>query len=401
MAQYQSQANTARAGVEYALAWIDAHAHALAAEDVPLIEGAQRILARDAVANLDLPPFDRAAVDGIALRAEDTVGASIYNPCLLQLMRAPGDLAPGGARRLNAGEILPGGADAVVRLEYVGWDAAGRATLTEPIIAGSGIERRASQGTRGSTIAAAGRALRPADIGLFASAGHTCVTVVRKPRVRCLLAETTIATGNASVPGEALDANGPLLRALIERDAGIVAEQSTICRDPASLQHALTVPGADLIVVVGGTGPGSNDHAARALKHAGEIAIDGVTLRHAETARIGLAAGMLVFLVPGTPIACLLAYEFFVGRAVRRLGGHAPALPFPCQSMTAAHKIVSEIGVTELRPIRCLKDGLAEPIPFFTEAGLRALTQADGFVLISEKSEGYPRGAAITVYLYR
>src|SRR5262245_63009558 len=116
MAEYPSQAGAARARVEDAHAWIDAHTQALNAEDVPLTESIDRILARDAAANLDLPPFDRAAVDGIAVRAEDTVGASTYNPCLLV---ASGDLVPGGARRLNAGESLPGGADAVVRLEYV------------------------------------------------------------------------------------------------------------------------------------------------------------------------------------------------------------------------------------------------------------------------------------------
>src|SRR5262245_33680603 len=401
MAEYPSQAGVARARVEDAHAWIDAHTRALNAEDVPLTESIDRILVRDAAANLDLPPFDRAAVDGIAVRAEDTVGASTYNPCLLQFMVASGDLAPGGARRLNAGEILPGGADAVVRLEYVGWDAAGRAMLKEPIVAGSGIERRASQGARGSTMATAGRRLRPADIGLFASAKLACVAVVRKPRVRCLLVGGTIPSESPFFQGEALDANGPILRALIERDAGIVVEQSTISRDPAALRHALELPGADLILVVGGTGSGSNDHAARALMDAGKISIDGVALRHAETARIGLVAEVPVFLLPGTPGACLLAYEFFVGRAVRRLGGHASALPFRSRSMTAARKIVSEIGLSELRPVRCLDDRLVEPIPFPPEAGLRPLTQADGFVLISEMSEGYPQGATVSVYLYR
>jgi molybdopterin molybdotransferase len=401
MAKYPSQAGPVRARVEDALAWIDAHAQALNSEDVPVPEAANRILARDAAAKFDLPPFDRAAVDGIAVRAEDTVGASTYNACVLQLIVASGDLAPGGACLIDAGEILPDGADAVVRLEYIGSDAAGQSTLTEPIVAGSGVERRASQGARGSVLVAAGRRLRPADLGLFASAGLAHVPVLRKPRVSCLLPAATICAKDRIAQAEGLDANGPLLRALIERDGGIVVDSPTISRDAVSLRHALMLPGADLILMVGGTGSGSNDYAARALMDAGEIAVHGVTLRHAETARMGLAAGVLAFLLPGTPSACLLAYEFFAGRAVRRLGGHNPAFPFPCRSMTAARKIVSEIGLTELRPMRCLQNGLAEPIPFFAEAGLSALTQADGFVLVSEESEGYPQGATVTVYLYR
>jgi molybdopterin molybdotransferase len=190
------------------------------------------------------------------------------------------------------------------------------------------------------------------------------------------------------------------LRALIERDGGILVEQRTLSRSVAALRHALAPPGVDLIVVAGGTGSGSNDHATRALAEAGEIAIAGVALRHAETTCMGMAAGVPVFLLPGAPAACLLAYEFFAGRALRRRGGQAPGLPFPSRSMTAARKIVSEIGLAELRPVRCRDDRSVEPIPFLVEAGLRALTAADGFVLISEESEGYPQSASLTVYLY-
>jgi molybdopterin molybdotransferase len=401
MAEHRSHTSATRARVQDAFAWIDAHARVLNAEDVPVTEGSGRILARDELANFDIPAFDRAAVDGIAVRAEETVGASTYNPCLLQFITPESGLAPGSTCRLNAGEILPGGADAVVRLEQVGADAAGRAILTEPIVAGSGVERKGSQAVRGSALAAAGRWLRPTDIALFACAGLERVAVLRKPRVRCLLADATTAPRNqSSAQRPAYDANRPLLRALIERDAGILLEQCTVARDPTSLRHALTRPGADLILLVGGTGYGSNDYAARALMEAGEVASHGVTLRHAETAGMGVVGGALTFLLPGAPIACLLAYEFFAGRAIRRLGGHPAALPFPCRSMTVARKIVSEIGLTELRPVRCLGDGSAEPIAFFAEAGLGALTEADGFVLIPEKSEGYPEGVTVTVYLY-
>ena len=386
----------ARARIEDTLAWVDTHAQGLAAENVPLTEAGGRILARHELASLDLPPFDRAAVDGVAVRAEETVGASTYNPCVLQYIVAPGELTPGGARRINAGEALPGGADAVVRLDYIGSDGVGRATLTEPIVAGSGVERSGSQAARGSTLATAGRRLRPADLALFACAGLERVAVVRRPRVRCLLAEGTAQAGTA----HSQSGDSALLRALIERDGGILVEQRTLSRSVAALRHALAPPGVDLIVVAGGTGSGSNDHAARALAEAGEIAIAGVALRHAETTCMGMAAGVPVFLLPGAPAACLLAYEFFAGRALRRRGGQAPGLPFPSRSMTAARKIVSEIGLAELRPVRCRDDRSVEPIPFLVEAGLRALTAADGFVLISEESEGYPQSASLTVYLY-
>ena len=389
-----------RVRVAAALAWLDALPGAAAREDTLLTEAAGRILARDANSNSDLPAVDRAAVDGIALHAEESIGASTYNPCVLQLSALEGDLAPGAAHRVNAGDPLPGGADAVIPLQHVGLDELGRATLSEPLAAGSGVEPRASQAARGSRLVAAGRRLVAADIGMLAAAGVSGVCVVAKPRVRCLLAEGTTQAGQPLPHGEVYDANRPLLRALIERDGGIVVEQRTIARDRASLGHALMRPGADLTLVVGGTGAGSNDHAAPALAEAGEIAIHGVAVRHAETAGMGLAAGVPIFLLPGNPVACLLAYELFAGRVVRRFGGQNPALPFPAREMTARRKIVSEIGMLELRPVRCPSPDLAEPIAALAEAGLKAFAAADGFILIPETSEGYPQGATLMVYLY-
>ena len=400
MAEIQIDGIADRVGVEDALGWIDALPVADAEEDALLTEVAGRILARDANSKLDLPPVDRAAVDGIAVHAEETIGASSYNPCVLQWTAAASDLAPGGARRVNAGDPLPGGADAVIRLEHVGSDGVGRATLTEPMAAGSGIERSGSQATRGSRLVAAGHRLAAADIGMLASAGLADVCVVARPRVRCLLAEGTIQAGHPLPSGGVYDANRPLLRTLIERDGGIVVDQRTIARERAALRHALLLPGADLVLVVGGTGSGSNDHAAPALAEAGEVAIHGIALRHAETAGMGLAARVPVFLLPGNPMACLLAYELFAGRAVRRLGRQNPALPFPSREMTARRKIVSEIGMLELRPVRCPSPDLAEPMPALAEAGLKALADADGFVLVPENSEGYPQGTTVTVYLY-
>ena len=390
-----------RAHVEDALAWIDAKAGAMAPEEVCILQVADRVLVADVRQDLDLPSFDRAAVDGVAVRAEETIGASTYNPCVLQWAAAFADLPAGGAVRIDAGEPLPHGADAVIRAEQVEFDAQGAGIVTEPIVAKSGVERKGSQGRRGSTLIAAGRRFRPADIGPLAFAGVARVFVVGRPRVRCLIADGTIEAGQPLPQGKAYDANGPLLRALIERDGGIVVEQRTIARDRALLRQALLAsPGADIILVAGGTGSGSNDHAAAALAEAGELAMHGVALRHAETVGIGLAAGVPVFLLPGTPLACLLAYEVLAGRAIRRLGGRNPELPYFCREMTAARKIVSEISMMELRPVRCLTANSVEPIAAIAEAGLRAVAEADGFVLVPEKSEGYPQGAAVIVHLY-
>jgi molybdopterin molybdotransferase len=156
-----------------------------------------------------------------------------------------------------------------------------------------------------------------------------------------------------------------------------------------------------VILLAGGTGPGSDDAAAEALAAAGTLAIHGCALQPGETAGLGrTAAGVPVFLLPGTPVACLWAYEMLAGRAVRRRGGRDPALPFPTLSMTLARKLVSTIGTTEIHPVRrCGRDAV-EQAETFSETGLAAASRADGFVIVPAESEGVAEGAVVTVHLY-
>lgn len=389
-----------RARVEDGFAWIDALPAPLGPEDVCVAQAAGRTLAHDVPANQDLPPFDRAAVDGLAVCAAETIGASTYNPCVLRLLDVSADLPAGAAVEISAGDALPSGADAIIGLEHVDIDGRRNGIITEPIAIGNGVERQGGQAPRGSTLVPAGRRLGAYEIGLLASAGAAQVAVVRKPRVRCLISQAMIEAGKPPTRGEVHDADGPLLRALIERDGGLLHERSTIGRARASLGEALQMANADIVLVAGGTGPGLDDHSAVALAAAGDLAFHGFAFRFAETAAMGKVAGVPVFLLPGAPLACLLAYECFAGRAIRRLAGRPGALPFPSRQMTTVRKIVSEIGMTELQPVRCLQAQCVEPIATLAEAGLKALAEADGFVLVPEMSEGYPKGASLTVYLY-
>ncbi len=308
-----------RARVEDARAWIDAHAAPLGREEVSIADAAGRVLCEDVLADADLPPFDRAAIDGIAVRADETVGASAYNPLLLRLAAGDaGDLPAGIAVRVDAGDRLPRGADAVAPLEHVESSEGGACAIIEPVVVGSEVERAGSQGARGSTLVAAMRQLRPGDIGLLAAMGRARVAVVRRPRVRCVLSGEAVDAGTLSAPGAVYDGNGPMLRSLIERDGGVLVELRRVERKHEALREALELPGADIVLAAGGTGRGRNDHAAAALTEAGELAIDSIALRPGATARIGRTkAGVPVLLLPGTPAACLCTYELLAGRAIR------------------------------------------------------------------------------------
>jgi molybdopterin molybdotransferase len=205
--------------------------------------------------------------------------------------------------------------------------------------------------------------------------------------------------GHTLAPGAVFDANGPMLAALVARDGGAVVDRRRVEDDRAALRDALGLPGADIVLVAGGTGPNAGDEAAAALAEAGELVVHGVALRPGETAGAGRAAGIPVFLLPGAPAACLWAYEFLAGRAIRQLAGRGPELPFPAQVKRLGRKIVSEIGMTDVCPVRRTSDDEVAPLAPFAEAGLVAAAEADGFVLVPEASEGYPLGARVTVYL--
>ena len=322
---------------------------------------------------------DRAAVDGCAVAAGTTIGASSYNPLPLPL------------RPISAGEPIPTDTDAVIPLDLGQTQAPDVVECVDAVAPGENVVMRGSVAAAGTLLASAGTALLPAHVGLLISTGLADVEVVRRPRVRIV-----VAPG-----GSTIDSNGAMCRALAQRDGGVVAETVSVERSRPGFRSALDADGADLILVIGGTGRGSDDHLAAALAEAGELAIHGIAMRPGETSKLGRTrGGVPVILLPGSPAACLFSYEMFAGRAVRLMGGRDPALPCGSRAMRTGRKIVSAIGMTEIFPVRCTAPGVVEQRPSLGEAGLMSAITADGFVIVPEASEGYPQSASVTVYLY-
>jgi molybdopterin molybdotransferase len=394
-------ATCSRAPISEAAAWTDASVAPMPPEDVPLAEATGRVLAVAAAAPMDLPTVNCAAVDGFALRAEETIGSGAYNPLPFRLARADGSVSPGMAVAVEIGDPLPAGADAVARLEHATPDGPETIAIIAPVAAGSEVERAGSRAARGDILVAPGRRLGPGEIGLLASVGTDRVTVVGRPRVRCLLAAgRATVVGEATPPRDIHDANGPMLAALISRDGGVVVEQRRIAPSRAAVRDAIGSAGADVVIVAGGTGPGPSDEAAAALAEAGELAFHGIALRPGETAGAGRVSGIPVFLLPGAPVACLWTYELLAGRAVRKAAGRSPEAPFATRGMRLVRKIVSEAGMTDVCPVRLAGEDEAEALAPFAEAGLVVAAQAHGFVIVPEATEGYPQGATVTVHLY-
>jgi molybdopterin molybdotransferase len=382
-----------RVSVERAQAWVDLRSGRPAVAEVDLAQAAGRVPSAPLAAGAPYPPVDRAGEDGHAVRAADTVGASAYDPVLLRLQGADAPLAPRGAALVEAGAALPPGADAVLP-----FDAAQEAGSTLEVVAavaeGAGIERAGQQLRAGAPLAGVTRPLRPHELGLLATAGVHRLQVVGRPRVRVVL-----SGAKAGLGARGGDAHGPMLRALIERDGGVVEQGEATCDLRRDLHRAATAPGAELVIVTGRTGTGRDDEAPLALAEAGRLELHGIALRPGGSTGLGVVGARPVVLLPGDPLACLCAYELLAGRLVRRLAGRDPGLPQATCLAELERKIVSAVGFVEVCQVR-LAAGRAEPLGVLESGGLPSAVRADGFVIVPAPLEGYPSGARVTVHLY-
>ncbi len=395
-----------RSLVADALQYVDDHTCPLSPEVIPIDQAHGRVLADNALAPIDVPSFRRSAMDGYALKGAETAGAGAYHPLTFAIVgeslpgRAfEGALDAGQAVRIMTGAPVPDGADAVVPAEYA-TESEGQVEITTSVAPQKHVAPVGEDVTAGSTVALAGRRLRPQDIGLLASVGCETLPVVRQPQVK------VIATGNEIVsPGsprgahQIYDANTTMLKALVERDGGITSDCQTIVDDRQQIRDALRVPGGDLIIMTGGSSVGAEDHAPTVLAELGTLAIHGIAMRPSSPTGLGRIDSRPVFLLPGNPVSCLCAYDFFAGRTIRRLGGRGVDWPYATLAATVGRKIVSAVGRVDYVRVR-LVDESVEPLAVSGASILSSTTRADGFVIVPAACEGFAPGSEVTVYRY-
>ena len=399
---------TSRTTVEAAIAWIDSvlpKSCNLPTENVALLDAASRILAADVISGVNVPGFDRSMMDGYALVAEETHGATAYNTLAFQIAGTclpgipfPGSVTPGTAVRIMTGAPMPSGADSVLPVEDT--ETRGQTLLARAeVSAGKHVGAVGEDVRCGDVVLSAGRLLRPQDIGALSSVGCGNVPVIRRPHVRILI------TGNELLPSGTIprgyqiaDANGPMLHALVERDGGWPVMPGLIPDDRESLVAALSEP-ADIVLISGGSSVGQEDHAPQILAEFGTLAIHGIAMRPSSPAGMGRLNNQLVFLLPGNPVSCLCAYDFFAGRAIRAMAGRGPDMPYRKTLAILTRKLVSTVGRVDYARVK-LTGNNAEPVAISGASVLTSTTKADGFVIIPADSEGYAATSVVDVFLY-
>jgi molybdopterin molybdotransferase len=400
---------TQRTTVEAALAWVDSilpNFRDLDVEEVSLTSAAGRVLGRDIVSRVNVPGFARAMMDGFALVAENTLGATSYNPLPLRILGEclpscafDGKVTTGGAVRIMTGAPLPEGADAVLPIENAQIDGP-RVLVMGEVSPGKHVGQIGEDVREGEVVERAGRLLRPQDIGMLSSLGFSHAPVIRRPRVRILI------TGNELLPMgtpphgfQITDANGPMLAALVTRDGGEPVCGPIVPDERDAILAALREP-ADIVLVSGGSSVGQEDHVPTLLAEHGELAVHGIAMRPSSPTGMGRLEGRLVFLLPGNPVSCLCAYDFFAGRAIRALGGRPRDWPYRRMQARLSRKLVSVVGRVDYARVQ-IQGTSVEPLAISGASVLSSVTRADGFVVIPMDSEGFPEGAEVEVYLYQ
>lgn len=397
-----------RTPVEAVVRWIDEALDAEVSrprELVAVTACVGRILAADLVSPVSVPGFDRSMMDGFALIAEETWGATSLNPLRFEVVGTSlpgqpfsGTIQPGQAVRIMTGAPIPGGATAVLPVEQTESDD-NCFRATGEVAPGRNIGRIGEDLTEGTVVLRSGRQLRPQDAGVLSSIGCGQVPVICPPRVAILLTGNELLPPGSRPEGFRIpDSNGPMLDALVRRDGGTVCFSGLIADDRELLRRAMTAS-ADVILVSGGSSTGQEDYAPTLLRELGDLVIHGVAMRPSSPAGMGRIGSTFVFLLPGNPVSCLCAYDFFAGRVIRGLAGRSREWPYAVRQVPLVRKIVSAVGRVDYARVRLTTLG-AEPIAISGASQLSSTTSADGFVVVPADCEGFPEGGSVDVCLY-
>ncbi|MBW2275119.1 MAG: molybdopterin molybdotransferase MoeA [Deltaproteobacteria bacterium] len=395
-----------RADVEVVDRFLSDHTRPLAVEEVALLECAGRVLAEEVSARVDVPGFARSSMDGYALHGEESFGASSYDPIPFAIIGqslpgAPfaGEVGSGQAVRIMTGAPIPAGADAVVMAEVCEEEA-------EKLLVGEAVAPHKNVGAVGEDIRCGeavlsrGRRLRAQDAGLLASIGQGSVRCYRRPRVRLVVTgDELLPAGSLPEGPHIVDSNSVVLRTLVARDGAELLPFEILPDDPERIRDAMADPEADVVLVTGGSSVGMEDHAPRLLAELGSLDFHGISMRPSSPTGLGRIEDRFVFLLPGNPVSCLCAYEFFAGPTLRGLGGRSRAWPHRSVSLMLARKIASAVGRTDYVRV-AIEKGRALPLATSGASILSSTVRAAGFVVVPREQEGMPEGASVEVSLY-
>jgi molybdopterin molybdotransferase len=393
--------------LDEARALIDAAARPIErTERVPLAGANGRVVARDVTASLDVPPVSRAGMDGYAVRAENTFGASRQEPralrCIEQVFtgQVPSrTVAAGECTEIATGAPMPDGSDAVVMVEETEKDPSGEVRVFTPVYPRQNVGRQGADIQEGQVVLRAGDMLNASRVGALAALGAPHVEVYARPRVAILsTGNEIIDPGQPLAPGHIYDINRFTLTAIVAEHGGIPEPHRTAADTIEDLSQAIDeCLAADLLVFSGGSSVGERDLILDVIGQKGEILFHGIAVKPGKPTALGVVGDRIVFGMPGYPTSCLSnAYMLLVPllRRLARLPVHA------VRTVTAplGQRIVSTTGRHQFYTVR-LVDGVAQPA-FKASGDITSMSLADGYIEIPAQTDIVEKGEMVDVKLF-
>jgi molybdopterin molybdotransferase len=372
---------------------------------VPIEEASGRVITADILAPFDLPPFDRSAVDGYAVRARDTFEASTFKPKILQLT-SEDNIRKGLAKIIWTGNPLPKGSDAVIMLEYTK-ATNGKIEVLAALAPGKNISKKGEDVYKGNVVVASGTRLRAHHVSLLAALGLSEVDVAEKPKIAILsTGNELVELGNNPRPNQIINSNRFMISSLIAElggdplNLGIAKDN----QDEISAKITQGLNKADMVITTGGTSVGAHDLVTITINKLGKpgVLVHGVALRPGMPTGLAVLEGKPILILSGYPVAATIGFEVFARPVLHKLLG----LENEPRSMLKAkliERVVGSLGRrVYLRVNVFFRDGdfLVAPISTQGSGLLTPMTKANGYVIVPENREGLDEGEIVLAHLF-
>jgi molybdopterin molybdotransferase len=372
---------------------------------ISVSEALGRVTAENLIAPIDLPSFDRSAVDGYALRARDTFEASQFKSKAIQLTSAD-SVREGQAKQVWTGNPMPNGADAVIMLEHTKAVKNGIEVLMA-LTPGENVSKRGEDMRKGDFAVESGTCLQAHHIGLVAALGISEVEVVEKPKIAILsTGNELVELGRKPHPNQIIDSNQYIISGLVA-ELGAEPMSLGIAKDDEheiGTKISTGLAKADIVITTGGTSVGASDLVALVVNKLGKpgVIVHGVALRPGMPTALAVLEGKPVFVLSGYPVAATVGFEVFARPIMLKLLGieHDPR---PLLKAKLTRRVSGALGRRVYLRVNVFReddDFLVEPVHAKGSGLLSSITKANGYVIIPENREGLDQGEMVMVQLF-